>query len=320
MAQRRMFSLKIIETDAFMGMPLSAQALYFHLGMRADDDGFVSNARTIQRLVGASDDDFRILLMKRFILAFDSGVVVIKHWRINNYVRGDRYTPTLYQEEKSQLYVKKNGVYTDHPLLPPPPAAADRLPPESPADYQRVTNGIPSDIPDDIPDDTKRDTQVRLGEVRSGKVSKGKDSIGKYYSGDGGTRGREAAENEVDEYLIDRQMEPTAFFGVSEDDVSEATALTHAIFSRFTNREPTKADSTKVFFATYQQVQNEAGEYSVVFPKERKRLLIYAFEQAMNAGKPGDWRYIDGVLRRMHQRGIVSLDGAEDFEYQRGNG
>lgn len=312
MAQRRMFSLKIVNTDAFIEMPLSAQALYFHLGMNADDDGFVSNARRVQRLVGAADDDMKILLMKRFILAFDSGVVVIKHWRINNYIKGDRYTPTLYQEEKGQLYVKKNGVYTDHPLLPPPPVDADKLPPSSPSD-----SGV---APECLQNGTKPEPQVRLGEVRSGEVRKGKESIGKYYSGDGGTRGREAAENEVDEYLIDRQMEPTAFFGVSEDDVSEATALTHAIFSRFTNREPTKADSTKVFFATYQQVQNEAGEYSVVFPKERKRLLIYAFEQAMNAGKPGDWRYIDGVLRRMHQRGIVSLDGAEDFEYQRGNG
>ena len=317
MAQRRMFSVKIIETDAFMSMPLSAQALYFHLGMRADDDGFVSNARTIQRLVGASDDDIRLLLMKRFILAFDSGVIVIKHWRINNYVRGDRYTPTLYQEEKSQLYVKKNGVYTDHPLLPPAPAEADKLPEESPADYMADAAGIPSDIPTVA----KRETQVRLGEDRSGEVSQGKERIGKNnnFSGDGGTRGRvrEDAENEVDEYLIDRQMEPTAFFGVTDDDISEAAALTSAIFSRFTKREPTKADTTNVFFAIYHQVQNETGEYSVVFPKERKRLLMYAFEQAMNAGKPGDWKYIQGVLGRLHQRGITSLDNAEDYDIDR---
>ena len=314
MAQRRMFSMKIIETDAFMGMPLSAQALYFHLGMRADDDGFVSNARSIQRLVGASDDDIKLLLMKRFILPFDSGVVVIKHWRVNNYVRGDRYTPTLYQEEKSQLYVKKNGVYTDHPILPPGPTEADKLPPESPAEYG-ATNGIPNDIPMGDPG------KGREGKDRTGEASQGKDreDKNKDFSGDGGTRGRarEDAENDVDEYLLDRQLDPTVFFGVDEEDISEAAALTSAIFSRFTKREPTKADTTKVFFATYQQAQTETGEYSVVFPRERKRLLMYAFEQAMNAGKPGDWKYIEGVLTRLHQRGITSLDNAEDYDYDR---
>jgi len=306
-----MFSLKIVNTDAFIEMPLSAQALYFHLGMNADDDGFVSNARRVQRLVGAADDDMKILLMKRFILAFDSGVIVIKHWRINNYIKGDRYTPTLYQEEKGQLYVKKNGVYTDHPLLPPPPAEADKLPPSSPSDSEMA--------PECLQNGTKPEPQGRLGEDRSGEVSQGKERIGKnnYFSGDGGTRVREDAENDVDEYLLDRQLDPTAFFGVDEDDISEAAALTSAIFSRFTKREPTKADTTKVFFATYQQVQTETGEYSVVFPKERKRLLMYAFEQAMNAGKPGDWKYIDGVLLRLHQRGITSLDNAEDYDYDR---
>lgn len=311
MAQRRMFSLKIVNTDAFIEMPLSAQALYFHLGMNADDDGFVSNARRVQKLVGAADDDMKILLMKRFILAFDSGVVVIKHWRINNYIKGDRYTPTLYQEEKRQLYVKKNGVYTDHPLLPPPPIEADKLPPSSPADTSMA--------PECLQNGTKTEPQVRLGEDRSGEVSQGKDRKEKIkdFSGDGGTGAREAAESEVDEYLLDRQLEPTAFFGVSDDDVSVAAALTSAIFSRFTTREPTKADTTKVFFATYEQVKDEAGEYSVIFPKERKRLLMYAFEQAMNAGKPGDWKYIDGVLARLYQRGIESLDNAEDYDLER---
>lgn len=116
MAQRRMFSIQIVDTDAFMDMPLSAQALYFHLGMRADDDGFVSNARRIQRLIGAADDDLRILAMKRFILTFDSGIVVIKHWRILNTIRGDRYKPTLYQDEKATLFLKPDGAYTDHPV------------------------------------------------------------------------------------------------------------------------------------------------------------------------------------------------------------
>lgn len=125
MAQRRMFSMQIVDTDAFMDMPLSAQALYFHLGMRADDDGFVSNARRIQRLIGAADDDLRLLALKRFILTFDSGIIVIKHWRMLNTIRGDRYKPTLYKDEKATLYLKPDGAYTDHPvdgaraLMPP---------------------------------------------------------------------------------------------------------------------------------------------------------------------------------------------------------
>lgn len=115
MAQRRMFSLKIVDTDAFLDMPMSAQALYFHLGMRADDDGFIANAKKIQRSVGAAEDDLKLLLAKRFLLAFDSGVIVVKHWKVNNYIQKDRYVPTLYKEEYACLYTKENGIYTDHP-------------------------------------------------------------------------------------------------------------------------------------------------------------------------------------------------------------
>ena len=109
MAQRRMFSLQVVDTDAFLEMPLSAQALYFHLGMRADDDGFISNARRILKLISASEDDMRILLAKRFLLSFDSGIFVIKHWKISNYIQKDRYRPTLYKEEKSRLFLKSDG-------------------------------------------------------------------------------------------------------------------------------------------------------------------------------------------------------------------
>ncbi len=112
MASRRMFSMQIVDSDSFLNMPLSAQALYFHLNMRADDDGFVNNPRSIQRLIGASDDDCKLLIAKRFILAFESGVIVIKHWCINNYIRGDRKKDTLYPEEMALLRVKDNGAYT----------------------------------------------------------------------------------------------------------------------------------------------------------------------------------------------------------------
>lgn len=113
MAERRMFAKTIIDSDAFLDMPLSAQALYFHLSMRADDDGFINNPKKIQRMVGASDDDCKLLLMKRFVIAFESGVVVIKHWKIHNYIQKDRYKPTIYQEEKKLLAEKENKAYTE---------------------------------------------------------------------------------------------------------------------------------------------------------------------------------------------------------------
>ena len=113
MAERRMFAKTIVDSDAFLDMPLSTQALYFHLSMRADDDGFVNNPKKIQRFVGASDDDCKLLVSKRFILVFESGVIVIKHWKIHNYIQKDRYTPTTYTSEKAMLSTEKNGAYTE---------------------------------------------------------------------------------------------------------------------------------------------------------------------------------------------------------------
>ena len=113
MAERRMFAKTIIDSDAFLDMPMSAQALYFHLSMRADDEGFVNNPKKIQRMVGASDDNARLLIAKRFIIAFESGVVVIKHWYIHNYIRNDRFKDTLYQEEKSMLKLDEKKAYTE---------------------------------------------------------------------------------------------------------------------------------------------------------------------------------------------------------------
>ena len=139
MAERRMFAKTIIDSDAFLDMPLSTQALYFHLSMRADDDGFINNPKKIQRMIGSSDDDLKVLIAKRYLLPFESGVVVIKHWKIHNYIQKDRYKPTVYTEEKSMLAVKANGVYTD-----------------------RIQNGY------------SMDTQVRLGKDR---LEVDKDSI-----------------------------------------------------------------------------------------------------------------------------------------------
>lgn len=137
MAERRMFAKTIIDSDAFLDMPLSTQCLYFHLNMRADDDGFINNPKKIQRMIGASDDDLKVLMSKNFIIPFENGIVVIKHWKIHNYIRNDRYKETVYQEEKSMLIEKENKAYSLG-----------------------------------IPNGNQMETQVRLG-----KVSIGKDSI-----------------------------------------------------------------------------------------------------------------------------------------------
>lgn len=112
MAERRMFTKKITNSDAFIDMPLSTQALYFHLNMEADDDGFNSSPKKVQRMIGASDDDLKLLFAKNFVIPFESGVVVIKHWKLHNYIQNDRYKETVYLEEKSLLETKENKVYT----------------------------------------------------------------------------------------------------------------------------------------------------------------------------------------------------------------
>ena len=106
-----MFSKTIIDSDLFLDMPLSAQALYFHLSMRADDDGFIDNPKKIQRSISATTDDLKVLSSKQFIIPFESGVIVIKHWKIHNTIQKDRYKPTLYTAEKSTLDVQENKEY-----------------------------------------------------------------------------------------------------------------------------------------------------------------------------------------------------------------
>lgn len=112
MAERRMFAKTIVLSDPFLDMPCSARCLYFTFGMLADDDGFVNSPKSIMRQCGATDDDLKILIAKRYIIAFEDGLLVIKHWRINNYLQKDRYHETVYLDEKSTLNIDENGVYT----------------------------------------------------------------------------------------------------------------------------------------------------------------------------------------------------------------
>lgn len=116
MAQRRMFSRKITDTDKFIEMPATTQNLYFHLNMNADDEGFVDRVSIIQRMIGASGDDLKLLIAKGFIIPFESGVVVIRHWRIHNYIQADRFQATIYQNEKSQIEYDKSKIASIKPL------------------------------------------------------------------------------------------------------------------------------------------------------------------------------------------------------------
>ncbi len=110
MAKRRMFSLEVVDTDEFLEMPVSTQCLYFHLGMRADDDGFVSNPKKITKMVNCTQADMDLLIEKKYVIPFESGIVVLSHWKVNNYLRNDRYTPSRYCNELNKLR-EKNKVY-----------------------------------------------------------------------------------------------------------------------------------------------------------------------------------------------------------------
>lgn len=143
MAERRMFSKSIIDSDMFLDMPTSSRLLYFDLSMRADDDGFVNSPKKIIRMTGASQDDLKLLIAKNFIIPFESGVVVIKHWKIHNYIRNDRYKPTICQAEKAMLEETPSKEYV-----------------------------LDSGIPHDRQIDTQMDTQVRLGKDSIDKDNK----------------------------------------------------------------------------------------------------------------------------------------------------
>ena len=150
MAERRMFAKTIIDSDAFLEMPVTSQLLYFHLSMRADDDGFVNKPKSLMRMVGCKDDDLKLRFVKKFLIPFESGVVVIKHWKIHNYIRKDTYTETKYKEEKATLELDENSAY-------------------------RLTEDSPLQLRDDSV--TSPSTQVRIGKERVGKDSIGEDSI-----------------------------------------------------------------------------------------------------------------------------------------------
>ena len=179
MAERRMFSRSIVESDPFMDMPPEAQMLYIRLNLNADDDGFCDNPRAIMRACGASNDSMKLLIAKKFVLAFekkDNFIVVIKHWRINNYIRKDNYRETKYKEFMKELYYDENRAYS----LNPGDGHKPCLPPVD-ASYTGRTQTVDVSL-----------TQDRIGKDSKGKVSLDQDSSGKRES-EGGNPPPEAA-------------------------------------------------------------------------------------------------------------------------------
>lgn len=173
MAERRMFSKQLIDSDLFLNLPISTQNLYFHLCMRADDDGFVGNPQRIQKLIGVSDIDYKLLLAQKFILEFESGVIVITHWKMHNYIRKDRYTPTIYIEEKKLITENERKEYI--------------LAIGIPMVNQMVTTGQPS-----------------LGQVRLGKDNDRFDINNKIYILNSV---REKIEKELSCHITDKKLE-----------------------------------------------------------------------------------------------------------------
>lgn len=159
MAQKRMFNKSVVESDAFLQMPLSAQALYFHIGMMADDDGFCSQTRSILCMTGARDDDLKVLVAKSFLIPFDDGVMVVKHWRVNNYLQNDRVKQTEYLEDKGKLFIKPNKIYTLDP---------EKGTPLIPMDKKCIQN---------VSIDKTRVEQSRLEENRLGEDIKDIDDV-----------------------------------------------------------------------------------------------------------------------------------------------
>ena len=167
MADRRMLSKKITDNDNFLQLSASAQALYLHLNMSADDDGFCSQVAVCMFKAHASTQDLEALLDKRYIYQFENGVVVIKHWKLNNYIKNDRYKKTVYQEEYDLLKVKENGAYTLDNNAMYPKCIQDG----SKMDTEWNHNG------------SEMDTQVRL-ELGKDRIELGKDRLGEVREGE----------------------------------------------------------------------------------------------------------------------------------------
>ena len=247
MAQRRMFSRKITETDHFLEMPLSSQALYFHLNMGADDEGFIDKAKTIQRTIGASDDDMKLLIAKGFLIPFESGVVVIRHWRIHNYIQADRFQATIHQNEKEQLEFDKSKIASIKPL------------------DQCIQNVY------------KMDTQVRLGEDSLDKDRL--DKVNNLYSGEDEKKSLSQIIKSSTVKINDRQIQQIQeYIGLdnmtvdmidyaiqlTEDAGAESFNYLNKILKSWKDKGLTSLDEAKAKTSGFRESKNSASKTRIV--------------------------------------------------------
>lgn len=280
MAERRMFAKTIIDSDAFIDMPLTTQAFYFHLSMRADDDGFVNNPKKIQRMIGCSDDDMRLLIAKSFIIPFNSGVCVIKHWKIHNYIQTDRYKETVYLEEKRLLETKENKAYT--------------------LQNEPCIHNVYS-----------ADTQVRL--------ELGEDRLGEVFFGGDGARACACEEDDISEIIAAEKDTEAAIAALPEDIRKNFVNLCEQVFVMYFGRSPTKRDTCSVYsiIKFFKIVHGKpAPEFEIT--QDDEYLTTYAFDAAVKANKT-TIGYVGGVFRNFKDRGISTKDDCIAYEFNRNN-
>lgn len=271
MAQRRMFSQKVTETDKFLDMGLTAQSLYFHLGMNADDDGFVGNPKSIKRMIGASEDDLKALVEKDYLIVFEDGVVVIKDWLVSNYVKKDRYTPTIYTEDMKLIGLDKNKRYQFVPDLEP-----ERNQVGTEMEPKRTQNGDKME-PECIQSGSKNESQIS-NENSQPQQGQGSTFMEPNWNQNG---------TEMDPQV--RLGKDRVKLSKSKDNLNTTTTST-TLNSYYEKLAP----KSKIEFKTF---VNELGRDVVAFA------ITSMFE---NADRP-TFAYLRSILNRYQQQGLTNL-------------
>lgn len=274
MAQRRMFSQKVTETDKFLDMGLTAQSLYFHLGMNADDDGFVGNPKSIKRMIGASEDDLKALVEKDYLIVFDDGVVVIKDWLVSNYVKKDRYTPTIYTEDMKLIGLDKNKRY------------------QFVSDLEPERNQVGTEMsPECIQDGDKMEPNC----IQSG--SKNKNQISSENSQPQQGQGFNSMEPNWNQNGT--EMDPQVRLGKdrvklskSKDNLNTTSTTLNSYYEKLASQK------SKIEFKTF---VNELGRDVVAFAID---------SMSDNADRPS-FAYLRTILNRYQQQGLTSLEAVQ---------
>ncbi len=292
MAARRMFAKRLIATDRFMEMPPRTQVLYFHLAMQADDDGFVTSAKRVMRLVGTNRQSLQQLVDRGFLICFDSGAAVIVDWRVHNQIRRDRYVPTSCREEAARLWLDEEERYT----------------------LKETGRRAASVIFGNRMATQDRSGQDSTGEEREGQVTEngvgGIDSFRfERVRAEPEKPGRPQTEEQVfAEYADWWGLDPEETLRRQPWLLSHARELTDSLCVSYGKRRATAVDLGHVLRCCYRCDKDRGLLY---YNEDDGGLLQYAFEQSVNAGKPGEWYYVLGTLDRLRERGLVCREEAE---------